>query len=261
MNDDSSIPRRTRRRTPFIDDHAPIPGEPAPRAPMRFISPDEAAKLTGGRQTGGNQWVGRCPCCDDQGMSLSIRWGRKSGTVVKCHNRDGCEQRRLVAWFRHQGFRLDPVLPSVKPKHSRRRHRGLMVEDSFAFRALTLSERRMYDLIKGSQSPTYNAFVAAGVRREAIPQGLRAMEALGLIGVERKPFNARTHRYDMNAYRLAERWVDFQPRQTPPKMRARAGSEALARAKAVAQAARRKPQAMRANDDLEAASEGPPTLQ
>ena len=99
----------------FLKDSAG-PGEPPPRAPMRFIRPEEAAKLTGGRQTHVNQWVGRCRCCNDQGMSLSIRWGRKSGTVVKCHN--GCEQRRLVAWFRHQGFRLDPVLPGMRPKPS-----------------------------------------------------------------------------------------------------------------------------------------------
>jgi hypothetical protein len=228
---------------------------------MRFIRPDEAAKLTGGRQTGGNQWVGCCPCCDDQWMSLSIRWGRKSGTVVKCHNRDGCEQRRLVAWFRHQGFRLDPVLPSMKPKPPRRRHRGLTVEDSVAFRALTLSERRMYDSIKGGETRTYNQLEQAGVRRKSISPGIRAMEALGLIEVERKPFNARIQRYDINVYKLAQRWLDFQPRLVTPKMRARARSEALMRAKAVAQAARRKPQAIRANDDLEATSEMPRTLQ
>jgi hypothetical protein len=236
-----------------------------PRAPMPFISPDEAAKLTGGRQTNGNQWYGRCPCCDDQGTNLSIRWGRKSGTVVKCHNRDGdrdgCEQKRVVAWFRNQGFRLDPVLPGMKPKPSRRRHRGLMVENSIAFMALTLSERRMYDLIKNGENPTYNQAEDAGVRRKSISPGIRAMEALGLIEVERKPFNARTHRYDINVYKLAERWVDFQPRVTAPNRRARARAEALRRAKEVADAARRKPQAIRANAGLEATPETPRTLQ
>jgi hypothetical protein len=32
------------------------------------------------------------------------------------------------------------------------------------------------------------------------------MEALGLITVERAPFNIRTHRYEPNQYRLAHEW-------------------------------------------------------
>jgi hypothetical protein len=149
----------------------------------------------------------------------------------------------------------------MRPKPSRRRHRGLTVEDSVAFMALSLSERRMYNLIKGGETRTYNQLEQEGVRRKSISPGIRAMEALGLIEVERKPFNTRTQRYDINVYRLAQGWLDFQPRLTPPKMRARARAEAVARAKAIAEAARRKPQAIRANDDLEATSETPRTLQ
>jgi hypothetical protein len=86
----------------------------------------------------------------------------------------------------------------------RRRHRGLTVEDSVAFRALGLSERRMYDLIKGGETRTYNQLELEGVRRKSISPGIRAMEALGLIEAERKPFDARTQRYDINVYRLAQ---------------------------------------------------------
>ena len=207
----------------------------------RFADPETVAALTNGERIGSNQWVGHCPCCNDEKMRLSIRWGRKQGVVVKCHAPAACDQKRLLAWFGRQGLRLDPVLPEMKPKPSRRLHRGLMVEDSISFAVLTLSERRMFDMLKGGESPTYNAFVRAGVRRQAIPQGLRAMEALGLIEVERRPFDARRGRYDSNVYRLSERWTDFQPRLTPPKMRATARRQALDRAKEVARAARRKP--------------------
>jgi hypothetical protein len=49
----------------------------------------------------------------------------------------------------------------------------------------------MYDLIKGGESRTYNQLEQAGVRRKAISPGIRAMESLGVIEVERNPFNAR----------------------------------------------------------------------
>ena len=59
MNDESFRPivwarplaDETKPQRVFLKDSAG-PGEPRPRAPMRFIRPDEAAKLTGGRQTG-----------------------------------------------------------------------------------------------------------------------------------------------------------------------------------------------------------------
>jgi hypothetical protein len=198
----------------------------------RFASPDEIAKLTRGKRMTGNQWMGHCPCHDDQTPSLSIRWGRKSGTVVKCHA--GCEQKELLAWLRKQGLRLDRIeSDEAKPKPPHRR--AVTVETSVAFRTLTLSERRMYDLIKGGTNPSYNQMEAAGVRREAIPQGRRAMEALGLILADLAPYNAQKQRYGRNAYRVIDRWRDFEPMKPTAKAR----QEALARAKAVAKAARR----------------------
>ena len=62
----------------------------------------------------------------------------------------------------------------------------------------------MYDLIKGGETRTYNQLELEGVRRKSISPGIRAMEALGLIEAERKPFDARTQRYDINVYRLAQ---------------------------------------------------------
>ena len=149
-----------------------------------------------------NQWAGHCPFCnDDEKMTLSIRWGRKQGVVVKCHGDAAHDQKRLLTWFGRHGLRLDPVLPEMKLKPSRRSHHGLVVENSISFAVLTLSERRMFDMLKGGENPTYNGFVRAGVRRFIpCPQGLRAMEALGLIDVERRPFDARWGRYDSNVH-------------------------------------------------------------
>ena len=45
------------------------------------------------------------------------------------------------------------------------------------------------------------------------------MEALGLITVERAPFNIRTHRYEPNQYRLAHEWQRFEPKPTSTQAR------------------------------------------
>ena len=93
----------------------------------------------------------------------------------------------------------------------------------------------MFDLINAGENPTYNGFVDAGVWRGAIPGGLRALEALGLIGVKRNSFRLERRRYDQNQYWTSDRWPQWEP-SGPPK---EAKKTAVNRAKAVAAAARR----------------------
>ena len=58
------------------------------RAPLTFIDPPTlASMLEKGHNAGPGQWMARCPCHADNTPSLSIRWGRNGGTVVKCHGR------------------------------------------------------------------------------------------------------------------------------------------------------------------------------
>ena len=193
-----------------------------------FAAPPMAAKLTNGRQLGKNQWIGHCPCHADREPSLSIRWGRNSQTLVKCQA--GCEQPEVLAWFRHRGFRLDQEPP---PKGKRPKH-PISVSKSVALRALTLSERRMYELIRAGENPTYDQLCEAGARRQSIPGGNRAMEALGLLAVKRSPYSVRTERYGRNVYRLTDGWQAFEPGKASPQ----AKKVGLAKAREVARKAR-----------------------
>src|ERR1700722_2890510 len=195
-------------------------GVAARKGQLIFADPRTAANLTNGHQVQGKrQWVGHCPCHDDREPSLSVRWGRNGGTVVKCHA--GCSQEALLAKFREFGFRLKPE-PPPKAKRSKR---PASVSASIALAACNLCERRMFSRLEaesakapdGLMRVTYNQFEEASVRRQSIPSGLRAMEALGLITVERSPFNVRKRRYQTNVYRLVDGWLAFEPAKTSPK--------------------------------------------
>jgi len=82
---------------------------------------------------------------------------------------------------------------------------------------------------------TYNQANAKGVRRGSISPGIYAMVALGLIAVDRAPFNAGAGRYAANQYRLVNGWVAFEPENASPKGK----KAALARAKERAAIARK----------------------
>jgi hypothetical protein len=191
------------------------------QTPLSFADPPTLAKALDGGPHGRRQWMGHCPCHPDREASLSIRWGRNGGTVAKCHA--GCKQEDLLAAVHRLGFGLDRE-PPRKAKYPRR---PAPVSTSIAFIACNLSERRMFDLLQsemtknpdGAVRVTYNQFCGAGVRRSSISPGLRAMETLGLITVQRAPFNTRERRYDTNLYKLVERWRAFEPKNGSPKAR------------------------------------------
>ena len=195
---------------------------------LTLADPPMVAKLTNGRQLGKNQWMAHCPCHADRKPSLSIRWGRNGQTLVKCQA--GCKQQEVLAWFRRGGFRLDQEPP---PK-AKRPKRPASLSTSVALKALTLNERRMYEMIKAGENPTYDQFCEAGVRRQSIPGGNRTMEALGLIAVKRSPYNVRTERYGRNVYRLGDGWQAFEPGKASPQ----AKKAALAKAREIARKAR-----------------------
>ena len=92
----------------------------------------------------------------------------------------------------------------------------------------------MLGLISAGGNTTYNGFQTAGVRRESIPGGLRALEALGLIGAKRATFKVERQRYDRNQYWVIGQWRNFEPASLSEEAR----QAARARAKAIAIAAR-----------------------
>jgi hypothetical protein len=150
---------------------------------LRFCPPPLAAELTNGKG-GFNQWMGHCPCHRDRVPSLSIRWGDNGNTVVSC--KAACSQDDVVAWFRKRGWWLNPILPNAEPKKARK---PVTVESSVAMMALTLNERRMFDVIRAGGEPSFNDFEAAGVNRRAIPKAIKVLGGLGLI---RMAHNARS---------------------------------------------------------------------
>jgi hypothetical protein len=201
-----------------------------------FADPQTLAKALCGRSGGPKQWVGLCPCHADREASLSIRWGRNGGTVIKCHA--ACKQEDVLEKVRQLGFRLD----REPPQKMNRTRRPVSVSTSVAFAACNLSERRMFDLLqeraKNPNGPlfvTYNEFCGHSVRRASIPAGLRAMEALGLITVRRSPYSTRKRRYETNQYRFVERWQLLEPKSGSPQAR----KAMLARARKVAANARK----------------------
>jgi hypothetical protein len=156
------------------------------KPPLIFADPPTLCEMLGGKRLSGNQWMALCPCHCDTNPSLSIRRGRNGEILVKCFA--ACTQKQLLDHFRNKGFTPRP-LPPPRPNKPKRPGDATA---SVAFRACTLSERKMFDLINAGENPTYNGFVDAGVWRGAIPGGLRALEALGLIGVKRASFRVAT---------------------------------------------------------------------
>jgi hypothetical protein len=205
--------------------------------PLIFVDPPTLAAALHGRLGGPKQWVGLCPCHPDHNTSLSIRWERNGGTVIKCHA--ACKQEDVLEKVRQLGFRLDR---EPQPKMNRTRP-SVSVSTAVAIAACNLSERRMFDVLRserainpdGALFVTYNQFCERGVRRSSIPGGLRAMEALGLITVQRAPFSGRRQRYEMNQYWLAEGWQLFEPKAASPQAR----KAMLAKAREVAGGARK----------------------
>jgi hypothetical protein len=165
--------------------------------PLQFASAKFIMRLT----------RGHCPCHDDEHPSFSAKDGREPGTtIVACGA--GCSQGELLAHFRKLGYRLGPM----KMAPPRRTKRPITVRTSVAFKALTLSERRMYELIAEGENPTYNDFVAEGVHRQAVPRGIRALQALGLVVVRRAPRRKGCLQYEQNEYwPLHDQWLRSEP--------------------------------------------------
>jgi hypothetical protein len=230
------VPRGERAKLSDIRNHSPRSTTPH-RRPLIFADPSTLAAALCGRLVGPNQWLGLCPCHKDREASLSIPCGRNGSTVIKCHAR--CKQGDVLGEVRRLGFRLD----REPPPELRRARRPPSVSTSVALAACNLSEHRMFELLRSEDAKnaddallvTYNQFCEAGIRRSSISPGLRAMDALGLITVERAPFNIRKHRYELNQYRLAHGWQLFEPKPTSPQAR----KAMLAKAREAAKSARK----------------------
>ena len=183
-----------------------------------------------GAPKGARTW--HCPCHPDKDPSFSAAPGREPGTtVVACGA--GCSQTELLDHFRKLGYRLGPMPPLRTPPP--KINRPVSVRTSVAFRALTPSERRMHDIIAIGANPTYEDFVAAGISRSAVSVGLRALQALGLIGVRRSPRKKGCKQYEQNRYWLESGWQQRQP-SGPSK---KAMNEAVSNARTIARAARK----------------------
>jgi hypothetical protein len=134
--------------------------KPYGRDPPQFASAKLIMKMTGGH----------CPCHDDRNPSFSAKPGREPGTtVVACGA--GCSQSKLLAYFLKLGYRLGPMKMAAK-----RQRRPVIATTSIAWRALTPSERRMYEQIHASDDGlTYNDFVLEGISKSAVSVGLHAL--------------------------------------------------------------------------------------
>ena len=197
---------------------------------LRFANAETVMRLVGAPR-GVRTWHCPLPNHPDKRPSFSASDGREPGrTVIAC----SCGQRaELLDHFRKLGYRLGPMPPmrTAPPKV----RRPVSVDTSVAFRALTPSERRMHDIIAIGANPTYEDFVAAGISRSAVSVGLRALQALGLIGVRRSPRRRGCKQYEQNGYWLESWWQQREPSGPSRK----ALNEALDKARTVARAARK----------------------
>jgi hypothetical protein len=184
-----------------------------PREEFWFASPDVVHALTAksfvgttGRGTwDGKQGTGFCPCHHDRNPSLRFAWKDDySGTAICCQA--GCTWEILSGWFRKQGYWLNRVQPKAKP--TRGAKKPITVEVSIAFMALSVNETRIYRVIKEWKNPSYDDFVAAGVRRESIPKGVLVLGGLGLI---RATLTRGRFGYERNAYGLCDDWQALEP--------------------------------------------------
>ena len=190
--------------------------------PLQFASAKFLMRLTGGH----------CPMPhhEDKRPSFSAKSGREPGTTVVACGAKCCTQLELVAHIRELGYRLGPMKMAAK-----RQRRPVIATTSIAWRALTPSERRMYDQIHASDDGlTYNDFVLAGISRSAVSVGLRALQALGFLGVKRSPRRKGCQRYGQNLYWIERRWLDYEADGLSQAIKAKA----LDTARTVARAAR-----------------------
>lgn len=214
----------------FRSDHDATQGRD-PDLGLEWASAKTIMRLLGA-PPGVKTW--HCPCHDDDDPSFSADIGREPGTtIVACGA--GCSSAELLAYFRKRGYRLGPMKEPLKLKRVKL---PVTVENSVALKACTLSERRMYDLIASGQNPTYNDFMAVGVRRESIPGGIRALQVLGLIGVKRSPRTRGCTQYGQNQYWKEDGWLRLQPSGSSSA----AMKSAVNAAKAVAKAGRKSDQ-------------------
>jgi hypothetical protein len=191
--------------------------------PLQLATVETVLRLTNGK----NGW-GHCPCHPDKNPSLEVKRGREPGrTLITCWA--GCERDELLTHFRKNGWRLGPM--KMAPPR-RKTKQAVTVTESVAYGVLTQSERSMYAMISRGENPTYNDFVAEGVHRQAIPGGLRAMQALGLIGVRRSPRKKGCLQYEQNEYWTSGQYPRWEPSGTPAAARKTAKDRAKARAKA-----------------------------
>lgn len=156
--------------------------------PLRFASAETIRGLTGGY-------------CE-KGHRLSANSGREPGrTVVSCEG--GCSPVELLARFRRLGYRLGPM--PERQRRSLKCSSAVTATTSVAFRALTPSERMMYHLIETNRARTYRSFTEDGLSRAVISVGLRALQAMGFIGVKRSPRRKGCERYGPNTYWVCRR--------------------------------------------------------
>ena len=195
---------------------------------LRFATWQMIMRLVGAPK-GVRTWHCPLPNHRDANPSFSTGPGREPGTtVVAC----SCGQRKeLLAYFLKLGYRLGPMKMAAK-----RQPRPVIATTSIAWRALTPSERRMYELIHASDDGlAYTDFVSAGISSSAISVGLRALQALGFLGVKRSPRRKGSPRYERNRYWIERRWLNHEPERLSKETK----RIALERARAVARAARK----------------------
>jgi hypothetical protein len=195
---------------------------------LQFASPETVMRLVGAPK-GVRTWHCPLPNHADKDPSFSAAPGREPGTtVVAC----SCGQRKeLLDHFRKLGYRLGPMPPLRTPQP--KVNRPVNVRTSVAFRTLTRSEQAMFHLIESGETPSYGDFVKAGVHKQAIGPGIRAMQALGLIGVKRSPRQKGCKRYGSNVYWVEGKWLWWE------RTKAIVGKLIIKRARAVARAARK----------------------
>ncbi len=202
--------------------------------PLRFATAKTVLYLVGAPPGWSSDW--HCPCHHpDTHPSFSAKPGREPGTtIVACgvcsRTKEG--HAALLAYFLKRGYRLGPM----KMAPPKRPERPVIVTTSIAWRALTPTERRIYELIAATDGTLpYTDFVSVGISSSAISAGLRALQALGFLGVKRSPRRKGSRRYERNRYWIERGWLDHEPERLSKDAR----KDALERARMVARAARK----------------------
>jgi hypothetical protein len=197
---------------------------------LEFATVEIILRLVGAPKGWRGDW--HCPCHPDAKPSFSAKPGREPGTtIVACGA--GCSQEELLTHFRELGYRLGPMPLRTPP---RKVNRPVIATTSVAWRALTPSERRIYELIHATDGTlAYTDFVENGISSSAISVGLRALQALGFLSVKRSPRRKGCRQYQRNLYQIERRWLRYEP----DRVSKAAKTEALEVARSVARAARK----------------------